>query len=80
MKSLSVRLLHVFICGLCLGGASACQSAQHAPAAAPSESAMDKDIAALKADIQTLKDKAPSASVAMADVSFHWSRAFSMTL
>ena len=27
----------------------------------------------MKADIQTLKDKAPSASVAMADVSFHWS-------
>ena len=34
---------------------------------------MDKDIAALKADVQMLKDKAPSASVAMADVSFHWS-------
>src|SRR4029077_18410924 len=36
------------------------------------ESALDKNIAALKADVQTLKDKAASASVAMADVSFHW--------
>jgi len=31
-----------------------------------------KEIAALKADVLVLKDKAPSASVAMADVSFHW--------
>jgi hypothetical protein len=33
----------------------------------------DKEIEALKAEVQTLKDKAVSASVAMADVSFHWS-------
>jgi hypothetical protein len=33
---------------------------------------MAREIAALKADVQILKDKAPSASVAMADVSFHW--------
>jgi hypothetical protein len=65
-------LLCVVIYGLCLGGASACQKAD-TPAANPSESAIAKDIAALKADVQTLKDKAPSASVAMADVSFHWS-------
>jgi hypothetical protein len=71
VKSLRVSLLRVLACGLCLGGGSACQDAKRAPAAAaPAESAMGKDIAALKADIQTLKDKASSASVAMADVSF----------
>jgi hypothetical protein len=61
------------MCGLFIGGASACQGPKPAPPAAPAVSAMEKDIAALKADVQTLKDKAPSASVAMADVSFHWS-------
>jgi hypothetical protein len=68
-----VRLLIVLTCGFCLGGALACQQATPAPGAATAQSATDKDIAALKADVQMLKDKAPSASVAMADVSFHWS-------
>jgi cytochrome c553 len=68
-----VRLLSVLTCGFCLVGALACQQSKPAPVAATADSAMDKDIAALKADVQMLKDKAPSASVAMADVSFHWS-------
>lgn len=36
-------------------------------------SAVADEIAALKADVEMLKGKAPSASVAMADVGFHWS-------
>lgn len=73
VKPFNLSVLRVFMCGLCLGGVSACRGPKPAPAAVPAESAMDKDIAALKADVQTLKDKAPSASVAMADVGFHWS-------
>ena len=69
------RLLSCLPCAIALGGALACQQAQPAPAAAaaPAADAAAKELAAMKADIQTLKDKAPSASVAMADVSFHWS-------
>ena len=44
-----------------------------AAAPAPTATADNKEIAALKADIEMLKGKAPSASVAMADVGFHWS-------
>jgi hypothetical protein len=73
VKRLSRSLLRLLICGLCLGGAAACQNANRAPAAALAESAMARDIATLKADVEILKGKAPSASVAMADVSFHWS-------
>ena len=72
MKILGRPLLRALACGLVLGSALACQQTKSAPAAAAASS-LDKDIAALKADIQTLKDKAPSASVAMVDVSFHWS-------
>ena len=64
--------LRLLTCTLVVGGALACQQANPAPAAAPSDDAAAKELAAMKADIQTLKDKAPSASVAMADVSFHW--------
>ena len=77
MKILSIslrRLLTCLPCAVALGGALACQQAQPSPAAAaPAADAAAKELAAMKADIQTLKDKAPSASVAMADVSFHWS-------
>jgi hypothetical protein len=68
-----VRLLGVLTCGFCLGGALACQQVRQAPVAVTADSARDKDIAELKAAVQMLIDKAPSASVAMADVSFHWS-------
>jgi len=47
-------------------------AAQPAAAAQPATAAAD-EIAALKADVEVLKGKAPSASVAMADVGFHWS-------
>jgi len=40
---------------------------------APPATAREDEIAALKADVEVLKGKAPSASVAMADVGFHWS-------
>src|SRR2546425_6087004 len=73
MKCYRRRLARVIVCGLLLGGVCGCQKAHLAPASTPAESALAKDPAAMKADIQTLKDKAPSASVAMADVSFHWS-------
>jgi len=52
-------------------------SCQQAPAAStPAVAAgpdLSKEIDALKAEIETLKGKSPSASVAMADVGFHWS-------
>jgi hypothetical protein len=70
LHSYAVRLL---ICATLVLGTIACQQAQPAPVAAPTaESTPDKDLEALKADVQILKDKAASASVAMADVSFHW--------
>src|SRR5438067_24680 len=71
--------LRALTCVLCIGGVTACQEAKPAPAAAEAATAKTateaaaKELAAMKADIQLLKDKAPSASVAMADVSFHWS-------
>jgi hypothetical protein len=74
MKTPSLRSLRLLAWGIFLGGAVGCQQAQpQSTAAPPAESAAAKEIAALKADVQALKDKATSASVAMADVSFHWS-------
>lgn len=74
MKILGFRFFLLFTCATALGGAPACQQAQPTQAtAAPAADAAAKEIAAMKADIQILKDRAPSASVAMADVSFHWS-------
>ena len=77
MKILGIRFLRLVTCAIAIGGALACQQAPPArAAAAPAAGENDaaaKELAAMKADIQTLKDKAPSASVAMADVSFHWS-------
>jgi hypothetical protein len=42
------------------------------PAPAPSASAADVDVVALQAEVTRLKGVAPSASVAMADVGFHF--------
>ena len=54
--------------------ASACQTAPSStPAPAAAAGASAEEIAALKAEIETLKGKAPSASVAMADVGYHFS-------
>lgn len=71
MKMPGLSCLRLLAWGVLLGGAVACQQAERpSTAASPAESAADKEIAALKADVQALKDKATSASVAMADVSF----------
>jgi hypothetical protein len=52
----------------------ACQTAPPAASApAPAEGTADAEIAALKAEVERLKGLAPSASVAMADVGFHFS-------
>ena len=70
LSRVSVLLVAVSIGVLAAG----CQSHSASAAAgdtAPTISA--KDLDALKADIETLKGKAPSASVAMADVGFHYS-------
>jgi hypothetical protein len=66
-------LLHLFVV-VALTGAACRQTppAQLTPDAQPSTALAD-EIAALKADVEVLKGKAPSASVAMADVGFHWS-------
>lgn len=70
---MSRALLRALIVMACAG--AACRQAPSAePAAAAQPASADADeIAALKADIEMLKGKAPSASVAMADVGFHWS-------
>jgi hypothetical protein len=76
MQIPGLRFPRLVTCAIALGSALACQQAQPTPAqAAPAADAAAKELAAMKADIQMLKDKAPSASVAMADVSFHWSKA-----
>ena len=67
------RVLRLAVCGICISGALSCRQAQPTPTEPPVPSATDKEIASLKADVQILKDKAPSASVAMADVGFHFS-------
>ena len=66
------RRLRTYLCAAVIAAGVACQQAQQEVKDATTLSP-DADIATLKADIQTLKDKATSASVAMADVSFHWS-------
>jgi len=66
-------LVHALLVMVCAG--VACRqapAAQPVAAAQPANAAAD-EIAALKADVEVLKGKAPSASVAMADVGFHWS-------
>ena len=66
MMSRAARV-HALLVMVCAGVAC-----RQAPAAQPANAAAD-EIAALKADVEVLKGKAPSASVAMADVGFHWS-------
>jgi len=74
MTMLRFRFLRLCTCAIALASALACQQGQPAAvAASPVDDAAAKELAAMKADIQMLKDKSPSASVAMADVSFHWS-------
>jgi hypothetical protein len=66
----------VFLCvvtALIAITSQACTQATPAPSAAAAAPDVSKEIAALKAEIETLKGKSPSASVAMADVGFHWS-------
>ena len=66
-------LRHALVFVVCVD--AACRQApavQPAPAVQADSAAAD-EIAALKADVEVLKGKAPSASVAMADVGFHWS-------
>lgn len=65
-------LISVSIGAICVANA-ACTPATPAPTAAAAAPDVAKEIAALKAEIETLKGKSPSASVAMADVGFHWS-------
>ena len=69
----NIRIRSALACGFCIATLSACQQAKPASVAAPPDPELTKEIETLKADVQVLKDKAPSASVAMADVSFHWS-------
>lgn len=64
--------LHCALAAILLA-ATACQPTAAPVAATADSNAVAAELAAMKADIQMLKDKAPSASVAMADVSFHWS-------
>ena len=74
MKDSSIRrYLPALIAGICLIGISACQQPQSTPSTAAPPSAAEKEMTAIKADIEMLKGKAPSASVAMADVGFHFS-------
>jgi len=68
------RCLALLIVSSWIVSANACRQA---PAATPAQSTIpseaEKEIVALKAEIEVLKGKAPSASVAMADVGFHFS-------
>jgi cytochrome c553 len=68
------RCLTLLIVSSWIVSADACRqppAATPTPSSTPSE--VEKEIAALKADVEVLKGKAPSASVAMADVGFHFS-------
>jgi cytochrome c553 len=59
----------------CLSAMVSCQatrSAEPSPEVDSVASQRDARFATLEADVQTLKDKSVSASVAMADVGFHW--------
>jgi hypothetical protein len=59
MKIPGLRFPGLLTCAIALGTALACQQAQPAPAqAAPAADAAAKELAAVKADIKTLKDKA----------------------
>jgi len=66
------RRVRLIVLAVCVSSGAACQTSPASPPPAASAAAAD-EIAALKADIEVLKGKAPSASVAMADVGFHFS-------
>lgn len=77
MRLLTTNALRALVCLGFLGG-TACQVSRNASPDAANEAeaaraVAAKEMASLMADVQTLKDKAVSASVAMADVGFHWS-------
>src|SRR5947207_2615095 len=81
------RRIHLVVCAMTLGGAIACGprtpveasgsgAANQKPDSASGKKpdlTMEQQIAALRSEVEILKDKAVTASVAMADVSFHWS-------
>jgi hypothetical protein len=73
MPMMSRALRHVLVVVACAGAGCRQAPAVEREAAAPPPRAATDEIAELKADIEALKGKAPSASVAMADVGFHWS-------
>lgn len=75
MISVKLAVLRAVVCGVCVGSLAGCQPPQPAGTASKTtaESEREKALAALQADVQGLKDRAVSASVAMADVGFHWS-------
>jgi hypothetical protein len=73
MISIKQATLRVVASGICVASLVGCQPRQRTSAAPEAaEAEREKELAALKADVQILKDKAVSASVAMADVGFHW--------
>ncbi len=76
MKVPGFRWLRLFSCAILVGSAAACQPQSASTAGSPAAEATAREVAALKADVQALKDKASSASVAMADVSFHWANLY----
>jgi hypothetical protein len=72
------RLFLMLVCAVLLGGFLAWQMSRRAPQAASAVAQGEPanatpDLAALDAEVTRLKGVAPSASVAMADVGFHFS-------
>lgn len=72
------RLFLMLVCAALVGGLVAWQMSRGAPQAAPvavqaEPAKTTPDLAALDAEVTRLKGVAPSASVAMADVGFHFS-------
>jgi cytochrome c553 len=66
-------LVQAIVVVVCAGAACRQAPAAEPASAVPPATATADEIAALKAAVEELKGKAPSASVAMADVGFHWS-------
>ena len=68
---MSRAVIHLLVV-MAFAGAACRQAPAEEPAAVQPTSTAADEIAALKADVEMLKGKAPSASVAMADVGFHF--------